>query len=336
MLPFSITGTLVFSRALDDVVLHPPDVVEARRGTSRPAARPRRRRRGSRSGCACSSSSSIASTHCTTSAPLDRARQHPGHEVDALEHHRPALLERPLDRGLDADEHVPRLVEEAASSGSRLRVRVGERAAGLEARVVDRGMNSSREERAHRLADEVGRGDARDPEAVRDLGRDRRLARAGRAADEHDDRQVELVQLAVAAQPADGVAPSSLAEQSRASSSSRSSRRSPRGRAARGPPRSAARARTRGRRETPVADQRARHQALRVRAGRPRRRAAAGRRWRGSLTGPPPRARSPVGEPRAARRRGRAAERDDVVVGEHDLAPRARAPPRRRRRPPPP
>jgi len=33
--------------------------------------------------------------------------------VNALEHHRPALLERAVDRRLDADENVSRLLEEA-------------------------------------------------------------------------------------------------------------------------------------------------------------------------------------------------------------------------------
>ena len=64
-------------------------------------------------------------------------------------------------------------------------------------------MNSRREERAHRLADEVGRRDARDAETVRDLRGDRRLAGAGRAADQHDDRDVERLQVGEPAQPRD-------------------------------------------------------------------------------------------------------------------------------------
>ena len=38
------------------------------------------------------------------------------------------------------------------------------------------------------------------PEPVRGLGRDGRLAGAGRAADEDDDREVELLELAEAAE----------------------------------------------------------------------------------------------------------------------------------------
>ena len=58
------------------------------------------------------------------------------------------------------------------------------------------------EERAHRLPDEVGRGDARDAEAVRDLGGKGRLARPGAAADEQHDRKIELVECVEAAEPA--------------------------------------------------------------------------------------------------------------------------------------
>ena len=117
-------------------------------------------------------------------------RDHPGDEVDALEHHRPALVERALQRGLDAGEHVAGLVEEAEQRrvARLLLLRLRQPEAGLEARVVDRRHELLREEGAHRLPDEVGRGDARDPEPVGDLGRDRRLARAGAAADEQDHR----------------------------------------------------------------------------------------------------------------------------------------------------
>ena len=44
---------------------------------------------------------------------FDLGRHEAGHEMDALDHHRPAFGERALDRRLDADEHVARLVEEA-------------------------------------------------------------------------------------------------------------------------------------------------------------------------------------------------------------------------------
>ena len=125
---------------------------------------------------------------------LDLRGHHPGHEVHALEHERQALAHRPQDRGLDADEHVARLVEEAEQRRVA-RVGVGERLSRLEARVVHRGHELLREERADRLADEVRGRDARDPEAVRRLRRDGRLPGAGRAADEQDDRELERLQL---------------------------------------------------------------------------------------------------------------------------------------------
>ena len=82
----------------------------------------------------------------------------------------------------------------------------------LEARPVDRRHELRREERAHRLADEIGRADPRDPEPVGDLGRDRRLPGAGRAADQEDDRQVELAQRLVPSQAAECLRTLVLAE----------------------------------------------------------------------------------------------------------------------------
>ena len=135
-------------------------------------------------------------------------------------------------------------------------------------------MNSLREERAHRLADEVGRRDARDPEPVRGLGRDRRLARAGRAADEQDDRQVELLELAVAAQPPDrlrALAPR-RAPRPRAPATRSSSTLARRGRSVLLDP---LRQLVRAPERDADGDQRARHQALRVGELRRRRAAAA-------------------------------------------------------------
>ena len=142
---------------------------------------------------------------------VDPPRHHPGHEVHALEHHRPALGERALDRAVDADEHVARLLEEA-EHGRVAGLGVDHRLPGLEARVVDRRHERLGEERAHRLADEVGRRDAGDAEPVGRLGGDGRLARAGRAADEEQDRQVERVQRGVAAQAAHDVGALLVAE----------------------------------------------------------------------------------------------------------------------------
>ena len=91
---------------------------------------------------------------------LDRG-EHPGHEVDALEHRRPALGERALDGRVDADEDVPRLVEEPVQKRvDLLLLGAAQPAPGFEAGVVDRGHELRAEERAHRLADEVGRRDA--------------------------------------------------------------------------------------------------------------------------------------------------------------------------------
>src|SRR5581483_9954798 len=114
-------------------------------------------------------------------------RQQAGDEVDALEDDRPAFLQRTVDRRLHADEDVARLLEEA---GDERVVRLRHRLAGGEARVVDRRHELVGEERAQRLPDRVGRRQARDPERVRDLGRDGRLAGPGRTADEDDERLV--------------------------------------------------------------------------------------------------------------------------------------------------
>ena len=173
-------------------------------------------------------------------------------------------------------------------------------------------MNSAREERAHRLADEVGRGDPRDPEPVRDLGGDGRLAGAGRAADQEDDRQVELLQRRGSA------AAGAIAWRPR-------SRRAPRPRAPRGgrgrpssSPRSARSSSSRARELVRALgrdagrDQRARHQPLRV--GQPV--LAAERQRLGAA--PLAHARTAVlGEREQRARRG--PSRDDLVVGEHDL-----------------
>ncbi len=132
--------------------------------------------------------------------------------MDALEHHRPALLERTLDRRADADEHVPRLLEEAGDDRIVGLLGLAQSGRRLEARVVDRRHELLGEERAHRLPDEVGRRDPRDPEPVRGLRRDGRLARAGRAADEDDHGQVELVQLTEAPEPADRLGALGVAE----------------------------------------------------------------------------------------------------------------------------
>ena len=65
-------------------------------------------------------------------------------------------------------------------------------------------MNSAREERPHRLPDEVRRRDAVDPEPVRDLDRDRRFAGSRRASDQDDHRHIELLEIRQPSEPPDG------------------------------------------------------------------------------------------------------------------------------------
>jgi hypothetical protein len=75
--------------------------------------------------------------HVHDERALDRPK-HARHEVDALEHHRPAFLERTIDRRLDADEDLARLIDEAEQERvARLLLRGGQGGSGLEARVVD-------------------------------------------------------------------------------------------------------------------------------------------------------------------------------------------------------
>ena len=184
-------------------------------------------------------------------------------------------------------------------------------------------MNSRREERAHRLADEVGRRDAGDPEPVRDLGRDRRLAGAGRAADQHDDRHVERLQVGEPPQAADRRARPRRRRASRAASV-RSRSRSTRPLAALGevdldPARER---RTRGRRGRRRRSARAPSRPSST-AG-PRSPSGSGspwRRWLTSRPAPGASASSRVVEPVG----------DDVVRGEHD-APAVRERRARRRR----
>ena len=56
--------------------------------------------------------SSIADEALDDDRGLTVEVDHPRDEVNALQHHRPALGERAVDRRLDADEHVVDLVEE--------------------------------------------------------------------------------------------------------------------------------------------------------------------------------------------------------------------------------
>ena len=211
---------------------------------------------------ACASASSIASTHSTTSAPsifgsIPGTRWTPSSTIDQPSSSARSIAARTPTSTSRVCSRKPSI------TASPPLVLVGHRAAGSEARVVDRRHELLREERAHRLADEVGRGHAGDPEPVGDVGRDGRLARARRAADEQDDRQVELVEVAVAAQAAHGWC-RPRARGSRAPPPRGARASSPAGRSPQGRPRRRAPARRPGRRET-GGDQRPRHQALRER-----------------------------------------------------------------------
>ena len=106
-----------------------------------------------------------------------------------------------LERRLHADGDVSRLVEEAENRGVAGLLLLGPREGEprFEARVVHRRHELLGEERPHRLADEVRRGDARDAEPVRCLGRDRRLPGSRRTADEQEQRLLELLKRAQAA-----------------------------------------------------------------------------------------------------------------------------------------
>ena len=109
------------------------------RGTCPAAVRPSEAMSRIQKCPACVSSFSIATTQSTTSAPSIIAREHAGDEVNALDHHRPALLERAVDRRLDADEDVARLLQEPVEQRvDLLLLRRRQRPPGVEARVVDR------------------------------------------------------------------------------------------------------------------------------------------------------------------------------------------------------
>ena len=71
----------------------------------------------------CASSSEISTMTCTIERALERRGHHPGHEVHALEHHRPALGERTPDRGVDAHADEPATARRSPRSADRRRRR---------------------------------------------------------------------------------------------------------------------------------------------------------------------------------------------------------------------
>ena len=143
---------------------------------------------------------------------LDSRGNEARHHVHTLERHGVALGQRPVDDGADPDEHVPRLVVEADERRVLGLVRGSDRCGRFEARVVDRGHEVDREERPHRLPYEVRGGDPRDAETVGDFSRDGRLAGPRSAPDEEDQRKIQLLQDAVAPEPAHGILPLVLGE----------------------------------------------------------------------------------------------------------------------------
>ncbi len=82
-------------------------------GTCRARGRRSRRRRGTRSASGAPPRPRSRARTGRRRRPRTATGSEPGHDVDALEHHRPALLQRALQRGAHADEHVARLLEEA-------------------------------------------------------------------------------------------------------------------------------------------------------------------------------------------------------------------------------
>src|SRR5262245_33331036 len=159
---------------------------------------------------ACASSFWIASTHCTTSASeigavMPGTRCTPSSTVD-----QPSASERSMAAFTPTSTF--RVWSRNPCRSGATSSASAQRAPGLEDRVVDRRHELGAEEGPQRLADEVRRRDAGDSEPVGDLGRDRGLTRARRAADEDDERQVDLGEIAEAAQPADGLLALVLAE----------------------------------------------------------------------------------------------------------------------------
>src|SRR5207245_2607343 len=104
-------GHAVPSRTLDDVLLDPPDVVETVEVLLMWS-------KSLGAGVADHEVGAVLLLVVDREHALDDestldGRQHPRDQVDALEDGRPTFLERPVDRGSDADEDVPRLLQES-------------------------------------------------------------------------------------------------------------------------------------------------------------------------------------------------------------------------------
>jgi hypothetical protein len=122
--------------------------------------------------------------------------EEPRHDVRSFDHEA-----RPLDRcavqqRLDPHGHGGRLLAEAHDHGVRPSLGwFAQRGIRLERGRVQRRHQLAGEQRPHHLADRVGRLDAHDAQPRGELGRDCRLADAGRAADQHDERDVQRLDL---------------------------------------------------------------------------------------------------------------------------------------------
>ncbi len=116
--------------------------------------------------------------------------------MDPLQHEAVALEHRTVDQRLDPCRHDSSLLAESDDDGvGTVRYRDSETSPRVERTFVDRGHEVLGKDTTHDLANGIRRHDARDTEPVSDLGGDRRLAHAGRPADEHDERVVELGEL---------------------------------------------------------------------------------------------------------------------------------------------
>ena len=120
--------------------------------------------------------------------------EEPGHHMCALDHDARALDGRALDERVDPDRDRGGLLAVAHHERvGRARRRLANGPVRLERRDVQRRHQLGGKHRPHHLADRVGGDDPDDAETRGQLGGDRRLADAGRAADQDDDRDVEVL-----------------------------------------------------------------------------------------------------------------------------------------------
>ena len=208
--PSSIIGMPAASRALDQIVLERPDAVERLQVALRRPRRLQRRACGSGARCACSSltaSSACTVIACSRSAGLGTSgsRCTPSITIGVRsETARSTSASIPGAMSCDlAQEARDRALPSSSGSSDSARRDV-------EGRVVHGGHELMREECPHDLTDLVGGDHARDAEPAGELGRDGRLADAGDAAEQDDQRPVEAARAATTggSGPAPGLASS--------------------------------------------------------------------------------------------------------------------------------